>query len=229
MTILPELACCFVCRPINKFRWRLSTSWCGVLSALIVAAGLPFADPTAAADETSASPKTVAGRTLDQHAALLDDDHRVIRLRAMRSLSGFGKAATEHFVAALRHDDPAMRYLAALSLGDLGEQTARDSRQTLETLANKDEMLSVRMAMSYALCRAGQTEDYLPKLMEGVRHPERGMSCSSAELIGKLGESANSLAPQLQEVYQENRPGGSGDYHVGGAAKNALRKIGAIQ
>ena len=61
--------------------------------------------------------RQVAGHTIDEYGAALADDDRVIRLRAIRSLGVFGAAADEPLRESLGHDDPAVRYIAAVHLG----------------------------------------------------------------------------------------------------------------
>lgn len=182
-------------------------------------------------DEASSDdvPQEIAGRTLEDFAVELQHEDRTTRLQAIRSLAPFGLAAAEHFVTCLTHEDAAMRYLAAVGLGDLGKETADSSASRLKSIASDDSSQAVRMASAYALCQAGQLDEYLPKLAEFVGYPERGMACCAALLIGKLGPAAKAATPALQTAYEANTPGGSGDYHIGGAAKNALRKLGVIE
>lgn len=202
----------------------LHVAMAGTLLGQSEEAGLP--QETASIDKPV---EMVAGRSLADFAGELNHDDRTTRLQAIRSLAPFGTPAAVHFATCLDHEDPAMRYLAAVGLGDLGMSSAEDSIDQLKKIASDDSMQSVRMSACYALCQAGQMDDYLPKLGKYIDYPERGMACCAALLIGKLGAEAKSIAPVLQAAYDANAPGGSGDYHVGGAAKNALRKLGVIQ
>ncbi|MEM9645757.1 MAG: HEAT repeat domain-containing protein [Planctomycetota bacterium] len=188
------------------------------------------AEPTAAggAANGSTSPDFVAGRSLQEYASDLNSDLRTVRLRALRSLRPFGSAAGSSIRTCLSHADPAMRYLAAVALGDLGEKAVTPSIPDLQKMVKKDASLSVQMAAAYALCQAGHMDDHLPLLIQRVRYPERGMACSAAELIGKLGPKAKMATEELLLIWEANKPKSPGDYHVGGAAKNALRKLGAV-
>ncbi|MCG8649813.1 MAG: HEAT repeat domain-containing protein, partial [Pirellulales bacterium] len=136
------------------------------------------------------SPAEVSGRTIEQYTAKLNDDDRVVRLRALRSLAAFGEPAGQPMAGALDHQDAAMRYLAAVQLGQIGGKPLRLAAERLRQLADDKKSHAVRMAASYALCEAGQLDQHLPLLIESLSYPERGMACSAAELIGRLGPAA---------------------------------------
>lgn len=171
-------------------------------------------------------PPTVAGRTVQQYDIDLDHEDRVVRLRAVKSLGAFGASAAEPLRDALDHQDAAVRYTAAVHLGRIGGETLKAAQQRLQQLAGDETSFAVRMAASFALCRQGLLEEHLPLLIQGLKFPERGTSCSAAELIGQLGPSADAAIEPLQQIYDRHRPGvKGGDYHIGGAAKNALRKV----
>ena len=174
----------------------------------------------------SESPSRVAGKSLAKNVSDLSSTDRVIRLRAVRSLSAYGASAAEALQAALDHEDAAVRYLAAEQLGELGAASLADAKPKLEVLAADESSLAVRMAASFALCRAGELNKHLPLLVETLNYPERGTACSAAALIGKIGPAANDAVAPLEAVHEKHRAGvKGGDYHRGGAAMNALRKI----
>lgn len=175
---------------------------------------------------TGESPATVSGRTIDEYAALLDDTDRVVRLRAIKSLGAFGVDAGDAIRKGLEHDDAAMRYTAAVHLGRIGGKPLELAAARLAKLAADKKSHAVRMAASYALCETGNTAEHLPLLIESLSYPERGMACCAAELLGRLGPDAEAAIEPLEAAYAKHAPGTQGgDYHIGGAAKNALRKI----
>ena len=189
-----------------------------------------------AADDQPSQPESqvVAGRTLDQYVQQLADSNRVVQIRAVRSLEPFGAAAADALRDGLDHSDPAIRYIAAAALGRLGGASLDDAVERLNELArddssDDDSSDAVQLAAAYALCESGRGEEYLELLIERLRHPSRAMACSAAEFLGALGQDAQAAVQPLREVSHANRPGGRGDYHVGGAAKNALRRIKAAQ
>lgn len=168
----------------------------------------------------------VAGRTLSQYADQLQSEDRVVRLRAARSLGPFGQPAGRLLIETLEHEDPAMRYLAAEQLGRLGGDSLEAAVGRLCELAGDESSLAVRLSASFALCRHGLDDMHLPLLIESLDYPERGMACTAAYLIGEIGSPAISAVPALERTLEKNRPGTkSGDYHLGGAVINALRKI----
>lgn len=172
------------------------------------------------------SSRTIAGKTVDQYAQQLNDSDRVIRLRAIRSLGALGDSAGQALNAGLEHDDAAVRYIAAVELGRIGDQPLGQAKPRLKILAADQQSLSVRLAASYALCRAGEVSDHLPLLVTTLGHPIRGVACSAAELIGQIGPDAASAIEAMEVVYQKNQPGTrKGDPHLGGATANALRKL----
>lgn len=197
----------------------------------IVVADAPVAAATVGADSGM---RNVAGKNVKAHAKLLNSKNRVRRLRAVHSLNAAGQSAGSALLDALGHDDPAVRYLAATGLGRIGGDSLRNAKTTLAEMAKPGEadqrapgkLLSVRLAAAYAMCAAGEAESHLTILIEGVLYPERGISCSASDLIAQLGPLANAATETLETVHAKNKPGvKGGDYHIGGAAMNALRKI----
>jgi HEAT repeat protein len=198
--------------------------FCFLLLLLSVAPG--WADETPHSAANKYGPRTIAGQTIDDYAAKLKDENRIVRLRAVRSLGAFGVAAGDALRESLDHSDAAVRYLAAENLGRIGGKPLEQAKARLTELAEDETSLAVRLAASYALCRAGLVDQHLPLLIETLRYPERGTACSAAELIGNIGPSAAAAIKTLEVVHEKNRPGTKGgDYHVGGATMNALRKL----
>ena len=63
-------------------------------------------------------------------------------------------------------------------------------------------------------------------MIETLDYPERGMACTAAYLIGEIGPYGKGATAALEQTFEKNRPvRKEGDYHLGGAALNALRKI----
>ena len=196
----------------------LHIQWLSLLScwALFCMNSPIFADP----------PERIAGRSLIEYGEQLDDPDRVVRLRAVRSLGALGSQAGAALTKALDHDDPAVRYIAAESLGRAGGDSLQQATGQLESLAADPRSLAVQMASSFALCRGGNCQQHLPLLIKALKHPSRGIACSAAELIGQIGPLAAAAIEPLTLAFQNNRPGTRvGDYHLGGAAQNALRKV----
>lgn len=175
--------------------------------------------------ENESGPETIAGRTLGDYQSDLASEDRVVRLRAIKSAGAFGSPAGEMLGDALEHSDAAVRYVAAIHLGGIGGETLQGAKEPLQKLSDSDDSKAVRMAAAYALCELGLLEEHLPTLIAMLEHPNRGTACSAAELIGALGSDAGAAIDALEKTYQANRPGDGGDYHLGGAVQNALRKV----
>jgi HEAT repeat protein len=192
-----------------RYRWLIA--WTILLLAKPV---------TAEAENTQ-----VTGATISQCVAQLEDEDRTIRCRAVRTLGVFEQAAAKPLTDALSHSDPAVRYLAAVHLGRIGGVGLKAASDELAKLADDEDSKSVQMAAAFALCRAGKVDEHLSLLIERLKYPERAMACSAAELIGNIGPAAARAISALEKAQDENQPGGDGDYHLGGAAKAALRKV----
>src|SRR5690606_18525179 len=89
---------------------------------------------------------TVAGLTLKECVALLDDEDRTVRCRAVRTLAGFEQDAAQPLAAALNHTDAAVRYLAAVQLGRIGGAGLEKAAEKLEKLLGDEQSKAVQMA-----------------------------------------------------------------------------------
>ncbi len=178
--------------------------------------------PSASADTPTTE---IAGRTISQWSDQLDDEDRVVRLRALRSLAAFGSASQDELIGTLEHSDAAMRYVAAVALGDLGEPATSSAKKQLKKMAKSDSSLAVKNATAYALCRSGLVDEYLPQLIDSFSYPERGMAVGMIDLVAKIGSPASAALEPLEKLIVDNPPSGKGDYHIGGAARQAARKI----
>lgn len=170
--------------------------------------------------------QSVAGRSLTEYAQQLSSDNRVVRLRAAKSLGVFGESAGPALLEALQNQDAAVQYIAAEHLGLIGGQPLEQAKPELIRLSDEVSPLPVRMAAAFALCRSGDVKTHLSTLTDALQHRERGVVCSAAALIGKIGPEAETAIEALEKVHAEHRAGvKGGDYHRGGAAMNALRQI----
>lgn len=195
----------------------------------LVALSPAFGQPPAAQTDTEASktaPVLIAGRSIADYQQQLDDTNRIVRLRAAKSLGAFGVGAGEALTMALDNKDRAVVYTAAVHLGRIGGEPLKAATEKLTALADNKDSLALRMAGSFALCKAGKIDERLGVLTDTLSYPDRGTACSAAELIGMLGADAKAAIKPLQAASEKHKPGTKrGDYHIGGAANNALRKI----
>ncbi len=197
-------------------RQRLQCSAAGLLLAVTF-----VAVPLVARAETP----TVAGLTLKECVALLDDEDRTVRCRAVRTLGGFEQDAAQPLTAALDHSDAAVRYLAAVQLGRIGGAGLQASTEELEKLAGDERSNAVQMAAAFAPCRVGKLDEHLDLLIERLKSNEHAMACSAAALIGDIGPSAARAVPALEQARDGQQGNGKSVYPVGRAAAAALRKV----
>lgn len=170
-------------------------------------------------------PLLIAGRGLSHYESMLPSEDRTVRLRAAKTLGAFGEAAASALTSALEHDDPAVRYTAAVHLGRIGGDGLGRAVDQLVKMRNDSSSLAGQQAAAFSLCRAGKVDEHLSLLVERLAYPERAMACSAAEMIGMIGPPAASAIETLEQVKLDNPPSGKGDYHLGGAAGHAIRKL----
>ncbi len=169
-------------------------------------------------------PDRVAGRTLGEWTGQLESRKRSRRLLAVLTLPSFGAAAVEPLARSLGHSDEAIRYWAASGLGDLAHKSSRTKTvlATLENLA-KHKSIGLRASAAYALCRLGKAGSGLPVLIKALEHPQRGVACSAADFLARIGPPAVAAVEALQAAMMHK------DYHVKGAAREALRRIRVVR
>ena len=186
-------------------------------SAILLAGLLAIECPAAA-------PKSVAGRSLAEWSAELDAKSRTRRLRAALTLPSFGVDAVKPLVKALEHDDPGVVYWAASGLGDLAHKSAH-TKPVLRRLKGLmgHKAVGVRLSAAYALSRLGETGSGIGVLAKGLEHPHRGVACSAADFLARIGPPAANAGATLQAAAKHK------DYHVKGAANEALKRIRAAK
>lgn len=189
---------------------RKAAAW----SVILLVGLLTFECPAAA-------PKSVAGRSLAEWSAELSSKSRTRRLRAALTLPSFGADAVKPLVGALDHADPGVIYWAASGLGDLAHKSAY-TRPVLLRLRGllKHKAVGVRLSAAYALSRLGETGSGVRMLAKGLEHPHRGVACAAADFLARIGPPAVNAILELRVAAKHK------DYHVKGAANEALRRIG---
>lgn len=169
--------------------------------------------------------KKVAGRTLAEWQADLSSSNEIIRLRAVKSLGPFGTDAITILNECLSDESDAVQYWAADHLGAIGQMVAKSKDHagvsaSLKGIIKSSPDKAVAMAAAYALFKIDSSKEHLEIIIQRLSHNERGMACSAAEFLGKIGPPAKAALPELQSKYKDH-----GDYHVRGASLNAIRKI----
>ncbi len=179
-----------------------------------------FTDSSTGEEKSAPNKTEVAGRTLDGWTADLDSSNDIVRLRAVKSLRPFGAAATDALLESLNDDNAGVRYWAASHLGDVGARSKLTVKK-LQSIESTEKNPGVAMAIAYALCRLEHVDGNIDLLIERLEYPERGMACSAAEFLGKLGPAGKPAVVALEKAFRRKGV----DYHVRGASQNALRKI----
>ena len=175
-------------------------------------------------ESPAAAPETVAGRSLAEWTAELASTSRTRRLRAALTLPSFGTVAVKPLAKALEHDDPGVIYWAASGLGDLAHKPTR-TRSNYERLRGllKHKSIGLRLSAAYALSRIGETGSGVGVLAKGLEHPHRGVACAAADFLARIGPPAANAVPALIVAARHK------DYHVKGAANEALKRIRAVK
>ncbi|MCX7420601.1 MAG: sulfatase-like hydrolase/transferase [Planctomycetia bacterium] len=163
----------------------------------------------------------VAGRTLEEWSSELKSPTPVVRRRAVLAIGAFGKNAVPVLTQALSHDDDVVRYWAASELGDLGG----DAKPAVESLRKMlgEKSIGVRIAAAYALCRVGLVDEGLLKLLEGLKHKDRGVWNASADFLARIGPPAKDAVATLEAE------GKRGDDHIADICNEALRRIRGVE
>ena len=185
---------------------------------------LPFLFLFPAMISVSADELRVAGKTLAGWTAQLESENETVRLRAVKSLGPFKSEAIGALAGCLLDESDAVRYWAADHLGQIGPAVTRSEfHQQVVLQLRKMESENgkgVSLPAAFALCTIESPEKHLNVLVAALQNPVRGVACSSAEFLGKLGPGAKAALPALEKQFRSHK-----DYHVRGACQNAIRKI----
>ncbi len=157
------------------------------------------------------------GRTLEQWRAMLGEKNETMRLYAARALGEIGPQALPALLEALEHKDSAVRYWAAVGLGDLGE--AAKSAVPKLARALKDDSPSVRTQAAFALWKIERREQALQVLAEQLKHPSRAVRLRAVQTLGSIGPPAKPVLAAVEEATKDK------DRYVQNAARQAVKDI----
>lgn len=117
-----------------------------------------------------------------------------IPVRLIRE-TALGEAPLDTLFGRLNHTNAAVRYWAAVQLGNQAG-TWKDS----EALAacTKDSEPTVAVASARALGLAGNPEAALPGLEAGLDHPQEWVRLQAAQVLDELGEQARPSIPVME-------------------------------
>ena len=100
----------------------------------------------------------------------------------------------------LKHENAAVRYWAAISLGNQAQKIPFDPL-LLEAL--DDEIPVVRFAAARALEKYGKAGLALPVLARGLEHEDEWVRLNAAQVLDEMGEAARPEVAALQGVMQD--------------------------
>ncbi len=140
------------------------------------------------------------GKSLAEWKAEVNSDVRVERLIAVRALGEMAIAgrrdALEPLFAALKHEDSAARYWAAVAIGRLGEAGRPAEKHLVAAL--DDEAPEVRVWAGYALVRLGRADKGMKALTRDLKNPEKGARLQAVHAIDELGTEARAATDALK-------------------------------
>lgn len=142
------------------------------------------------------------------------------QLRDIAAKAGEADPKNERlFGKSLSHKDAAVRYWAAIGLGDLVKPSA-GSLKALDT-ALKDDASAVRVSSAHALCKHGRADAGLPVLEAEVTGDKEWTRLAAAIALDELDEIARSAAAALKKSI-----GLKGNKYVARVAVRALTELG---
>ncbi|MEL6252509.1 MAG: sulfatase-like hydrolase/transferase [Bacteroidota bacterium] len=106
----------------------------------------------------------------------------------------------EKLIENLGHKNEAVRYWAAISLGNQAEELLPLS--AIKT-ATEDEVPVVRFAAARALEKYGKAEMALPILEEGLKHEDEWVRLNAVQVLDEMGEGARPAISALQSVMED--------------------------
>lgn len=129
--------------------------------------------------------------SLDARTTLLqaaDAPEPATRIYALEAMAGtLGKDAGAVFREALRDSNPAVRYAAAMAIGDTKYEPALGDLQKLARVGDGENDKRVYAAVIYALHRLGDTK-YAGDLAKLLFDKEPEVRGAAAQAMGKMGE-----------------------------------------
>jgi len=110
------------------------------------------------------------------------------RVRDTASLTLAGREALAQLVGALDDEDAAVRYWAAIGIGNLGPQATSAMDRMRGALG--DDSASVRIAAARALCRMGRSEEAVPVLARELTDGGQWTRLNAAIVLDEIDADA---------------------------------------
>jgi HEAT repeat protein len=110
---------------------------------------------------------------------------------------------------ALKSDDPAARFTAAMLLGQHGSEARPAVPALCEALRDSDA--SVRMRAAYSIAEIGPDAAAVPALIALLNDPDRDVRIAAANALGAMGTEAGSALPALRQLQNDRDAGFRGE------------------
>ncbi len=123
----------------------------------------------------------------------------MLRLVETAALASSGKNALPELLDAFNDDDSAVRYWAAMGVGNIAPRSSTDALVLTRRLL-KDSSASVRIAAARAMARMGETKESLPTLKKALSGPHQWARLQSAIVLDEMGDQARPLIPELKKA-----------------------------
>ena len=123
----------------------------------------------------------------------------MLRLVETAALASSGKNALPGLLDAFNDDDSAVRYWAAMGVGNIAPVSSTDALVLTRRLL-KDSSVSVRIAAARAMARMGKTKESLPTLKKALSGPHQWARLQSAIVLDEMDDQARPLIPELKKA-----------------------------
>ena len=150
--------------------------------------------------DTGLIPETILRRwEAEQDASIYDImRNQAVPVAKIRE-TAVGEQSIDQLQQALHHDNAAVRYWAAINLGNRTDEYT-DLGEVEQLL--KDPVAVVRIAGARVMCKHGRT-DGIPLLEQELVHEDSWVRLAAAQVLDEIGEQARPSIPALQSVMED--------------------------
>ena len=124
-------------------------------------------------------------------------------IQRVAASSGQGKAALPELAEAIHDEDTAVRYWAAIGLGNLGGDAKSAAGPLSEAL--EDTSPSVRIAAARALCLMDLDAEALPVLTRELKSDRQWVRLNAAIVLDGIGEKARPCIAALRDAHKDKQ------------------------
>ncbi len=114
--------------------------------------------------------------------------------------TAIGQNTEESLVQSLAHSNSAVRYWAAIQLGN---QTSINAAVQPLVAQLKDSIPIVRIAAARAISKLTDKKSGISTLEDALQHPDEWVRLAGAQVLDELGEGARAAIPALEAVMED--------------------------